>query len=92
MRTFRADERIKHSAVKQIAAMCLCALLLLSPAAAINDADTPAETGPYKCTAVYVGKAVSAEGTTLIGRSEDQGTGVYNKLFSSGPPRTPPAA
>ena len=81
MRTFRADERIKHSAVKQIASMFLCALLLLSPAAAMNDADIPAETGPYRCTAVYVGKAVSAEGTTLIGRSEDQAIGAYNKLF-----------
>ncbi|MBQ4411156.1 MAG: C69 family dipeptidase, partial [Firmicutes bacterium] len=35
----------------------------------------------YACTGVYVGKDVSAEGTTLIGRSEDQGSGVCNKMF-----------
>ena len=35
----------------------------------------------YACTGVYVGKEVSAEGTTLIGRSEDQGSGVCNKMF-----------
>ena len=35
----------------------------------------------YACTGVYVGKEVSAEATTLIGRSEDQGSGVCNKMF-----------
>ncbi len=35
----------------------------------------------FACTGMYVGKDVSAEGTTLIARSEDQGTGMYNKLF-----------
>lgn len=37
--------------------------------------------GAFACTGMYVGKDVSAEGTTLIARSEDQGTGMYNKLF-----------
>ena len=40
-----------------------------------------AEEVPDKCTGVYVGKEVSAEGTTIIARSEDQATGVYNKMF-----------
>ena len=35
----------------------------------------------FACTGVYVGKDVSAEGTTVIARSEDQGSGAYNKLF-----------
>ena len=38
-------------------------------------------SGAFACTAVYVGKNVSAEGTTLIARSEDQGGGAYNKMF-----------
>lgn len=36
---------------------------------------------PEKCTGAYVGKKVSAEGTTVIARSEDQRVSVYNKLF-----------
>ena len=40
-----------------------------------------AEELPDKCTGVYVGKEVSAEGTMLIARSEDQSRGVYNKMF-----------
>ena len=40
-----------------------------------------ARENPEKCTGVYVGKAVSAEGTTLIARSEDQHSGAYNKMF-----------
>ena len=39
------------------------------------------DEGPEKCTGVYVGKAVSADGTTIIARSEDQGSGAYNKMF-----------
>lgn len=35
----------------------------------------------FACTGMYVGKDVSAEGTTVIARSEDQGSGSYNKLF-----------
>lgn len=35
----------------------------------------------FACTAVYVGKDVSSDGTTMIARSEDQGCGAYNKLF-----------
>ncbi|MBN7773280.1 C69 family dipeptidase [Clostridium aminobutyricum] len=35
----------------------------------------------FACTAVYVGKEVSTDGSTIIARSEDQGTGAYNKLF-----------
>lgn len=33
------------------------------------------------CTAVYVGKKVSTDGTTILARSEDQGNGAYNKMF-----------
>ena len=43
--------------------------------------ETAADTKPDKCTAMYVGKDVSAEGTMIIARSEDQGSGAYNKLF-----------
>ncbi len=38
-------------------------------------------SGAVACTAMFVGKNVSAEGTTLIARSEDQGGGAYNKMF-----------
>lgn len=41
--------------------------------------------GAFACTGVYVGKAVSAEGTTVIARSEDQGSGAYNKMFKVQP-------
>lgn len=39
----------------------------------------------FACTGVYVGKDVSADGSTLIARSEDQSTGAYNKLFFNVP-------
>ncbi len=42
-------------------------------------------SGAFACTAVYVGKNVSTEGTTLIARSEDQGGGAYNKMFKVEP-------
>ncbi|XER07696.1 Dipeptidase [Sporomusa rhizae] len=35
----------------------------------------------FACTAVYVGKDVSTDGSTIIARSEDQSVGAYNKLF-----------
>ena len=38
-------------------------------------------SGAFACTGMYVGKDVSAEGTTVIARSEDQGSGSYNKMF-----------
>lgn len=38
-------------------------------------------TSAFACTAVYVGKAVSEDGSTILARSEDQGTGAYNKMF-----------
>ena len=38
-------------------------------------------TSTFACTAVYVGKDVSTDGSTIIARSEDQGTGAYNKMF-----------
>ena len=41
--------------------------------------------GAFACTGMYVGKAVSKEGTPLIARSEDQGTGAYNKLYKVQP-------
>lgn len=37
--------------------------------------------GAFACTGMYVGRDVSKEGTTLIARSEDQGSGAYNKMF-----------
>lgn len=33
------------------------------------------------CTAVYVGKDASTDGSTIIARSEDQSNGAYNKMF-----------
>lgn len=48
-------------------ALCLALLLAAAPV--------------YACTGVYIGKDVSREGTTIIGRSEDQGTGICNKMF-----------
>lgn len=42
-------------------------------------------TGAFACTGLYVGKDVNKEGTTLIARSEDQGTGAYNKMFKVQP-------
>lgn len=33
------------------------------------------------CSAVYVGKDVSADGSTIIARSEDQASGACNKMF-----------
>lgn len=38
-------------------------------------------TSVFACTAVYVGKDVSTDGSTILARSEDQGTGAYNKMF-----------
>lgn len=38
-------------------------------------------TSAFACSAVYVGKDVSTNGSTIIARSEDQGTGAYNKMF-----------
>ena len=35
----------------------------------------------FACSAVYVGKDASTDGTTIIARSEDQGSGAYNKMF-----------
>ena len=39
----------------------------------------------FACTGVYVGKDVSADGSILIARSEDQANGAYNKLFFAVP-------
>lgn len=41
--------------------------------------------GSFACTGLYVGKDASADGTTIVGRSEDQGTGVYGKMFKVQP-------
>lgn len=35
----------------------------------------------HACSAVYIGKEVSTDRSTIIARSEDQVTGAYNKLF-----------
>ena len=42
-------------------------------------------SGAFACTGMYIGKDVSAEGTTVVARSEDQGRGAYNKLFKVKP-------
>ena len=39
--------------------------------------------GAFACTGVYIGKNVSKEGTTVIARSEDQGTSNYEKCSRS---------
>ena len=65
--------------LRQTTALLLALMLACSLCTAL--AVEPVEDGPEKCTSVYVGKAVSAEGTMLIARSEDQGGGAYNKLF-----------
>ena len=37
------------------------------------------------CTGLYVGKKVSATGSTIVARSEDQSNGAYNKMFKVRP-------
>ena len=67
---------------KRIFGILIAALMLgslFSGAACAQDA--AAEEVPDRCTGVYVGREVSAEGKTLIARSEDQSRGAYNKLF-----------
>ena len=41
--------------------------------------------GAFACTGVYIGKDVSKDGTTIVGRSEDQGSGFYSKMFKVQP-------
>lgn len=53
---------------------------MLSVSAVNVHAETSSDE-PEKCTGVYVGKAVSAEDTMIIARSEDQSRGAYNKMF-----------
>ena len=42
----------------------------------------------FACSAVYVGKDVSTDGTTILARSEDQGDGGYNTMFRVVPRET----
>lgn len=53
---------------QKLSAAALAATLLLT-----------ASSGAFACTGVYVGKKASADGTTIIARSEDIGA-VYDKL------------
>ncbi len=46
---------------------------------------TVTTAGAFACTGLYVGKDASADGTTIVGRSEDQGTGIYGKMFKVQP-------
>ena len=39
----------------------------------------------FACTGAYVGKDVSTDGTTIIARSEDQGSGAYAKMLKVQP-------
>ena len=45
-------------------------------------------TPAWACTGMYVGKDVSEDGTTVIARSEDQGSGAYNKMYKVEPAKT----
>lgn len=56
-------------------------LITIISSLTVIPAPASAEELPDKCTGVYVGKEVSAEGTMLIARSEDQVRGVYSKMF-----------
>ena len=57
-------------------------LFLIQPVQAGYYDEEPEEDAlPEKCTAVYVGRDVSAEGTRIIARSEDQHYSAYNKMF-----------
>ena len=65
--------------LKRITAILLLCFLCVSALPGAFAA--PCEQAPDRCTAVYVGKAVCAEGTMLIGRCEDADEAVLNKLF-----------
>ena len=41
--------------------------------------------GAFACTGVYIGSDASKDGTTIVGRSEDQGRGFYSKMFKVQP-------
>ena len=60
--------------------LTLILVLMLSVSAVNVHAETSSDE-PEKCTGVYVGKAVSADDTMIIARSEDQSRGAYNKMF-----------
>lgn len=57
----------------KLIAVATAAVMILSSASA------------FACTGVYIGKDVSTEGTTVIARSEDQGSGAYSKMFKVQP-------
>ncbi len=57
--------------------MILFVLILLSVVATLMVSTAKASA----CTGVYVGKKASADGSAIVGRSEDQGSGAYNKRF-----------
>ena len=44
--------------------------------------------GAFACTGVYIGSDASKDGTTIVGRSEDQGRGFYSKMFKVEPRKT----
>ena len=56
--------------------------LVLSLAMAMSTA------GAFACTGVYIGSEASLDGTTIVGRSEDQGKGFYSKMFKVEPRKT----
>ena len=60
--------------------LTLILVLMLSVSAVNVHAETSSDE-PEKCTGVYVGRAVSADDTMIIARSEDQSRGAYNKMF-----------
>ena len=57
----------------KLIALCLALTMIMSTVSA------------FGCTGLYIGKDVSADGSTIVGRSEDQGRGFYNKRFEVQP-------
>ena len=72
----------KHNILsKLMAAVLLFSIFTVNPIHADYYDEEEDDELPEKCTAVYVGKDVSAEGTRIIARSEDQHFSAYNKMF-----------
>ena len=66
----------------RVAALAVTASLITAMFSCINASAAAADDYiPEKCTAVYVGKKVSEDGTTIIARSEDQDRGAWGKVF-----------
>lgn len=73
---------IMSQKIRKVKAMVMAVVLfaVLCPETIVF-ADVKADDIPEKCTAIYVGKDVSVDGTRIIARSEDQDRGVWGKRF-----------